>query len=343
MMEAIQYYRHAMHLVPDIEFRISESSTSNTGSSNASNESSTVDNGNNVDGEDKDEEEEEALLSALTTNMLKSHCEPQYPTQDTHISALPVELLIILFRWVISSDLDLRALEQLSMVCRGFYVCSRDPELWRETCLKIFGRSCIMTKDYESWRQMYLERPHLQYNGVYISKSIYYRQGEPSVDNFYQPWHQVEYYRYVRVFSDGVMLMYNTPDEPQNVITKLRKLNCPLPGIMVGRYRTVSDVVTAVLHKENVKEYDPNLHRYRRKNRINNNQVPEAEQTFHVEFGIYGGLERINMKLEFNCYSCHTRYRSTSNTNTTEFDTDNFPPLYFSRVKSFNTTSHKPL
>ena len=53
-----------------------------TGSSNGSNESSSVDNGNDVDGEDKDEEEEEeALLSALTTNMLKSHCEPQHPTQ----------------------------------------------------------------------------------------------------------------------------------------------------------------------------------------------------------------------------------------------------------------------
>lgn len=30
-----------------------------------------------------------------------------------------------IFRWVVSSDLDLRSLEQLSLVCRGFYICAR--------------------------------------------------------------------------------------------------------------------------------------------------------------------------------------------------------------------------
>lgn len=41
------------------------------------------------------------------------------------IAALPREILMYIFRWVVSSDLDMRALEQLSLVCRGFYICSR--------------------------------------------------------------------------------------------------------------------------------------------------------------------------------------------------------------------------
>lgn len=39
--------------------------------------------------------------------------------------ALPLEVLMYIFRWVVSSDLDMRALEQLSLVCRGFYICAR--------------------------------------------------------------------------------------------------------------------------------------------------------------------------------------------------------------------------
>ncbi|XP_072038029.1 F-box only protein 9-like [Amphiura filiformis] len=336
MYEAIQYYRHAIQLVPDIESRISDFSSSNTASSSEP----------SVNGDDDEDEELEDLtaqLSTLTTDTIKHHSEPLYPQKETHISALPVELLLILFRWVVSSDLDLRSLEQLSMVCRGFYVCARDPELWRESCLKIYGKSCILTKEYLSWRHMYLHRPHLQFNGVYISKTSYYRQGEPSMDNLYRPWHLVEYYRYIRVFSDGTMLIYNSPDEPQNVLAKLKYKTSPLPGIMVGRYRLVSDLVTAVLHKENMKEYDPILHRYtRRKHRISM-ALPESEQTFHVELGICSGINRINLKLEFKHYSCHTRYRTTGNSNITEFDVDHFAPLYFSRVKSYNSASSMPL
>lgn len=42
-------------------------------------------------------------------------------------AALPREILMYIFRWVVSSDLDMRTLEQLSLVCRGFYICAR----WR--------------------------------------------------------------------------------------------------------------------------------------------------------------------------------------------------------------------
>jgi len=54
----------------------------------------------------------------------------------THISALPMEIILYIFRWVVSSDLDLRSLEMCSHVCRGFYLCSRDPEIWRLACAR---------------------------------------------------------------------------------------------------------------------------------------------------------------------------------------------------------------
>lgn len=73
------------------------------------------------------------------------------------------------------------------------------------------------------WRQMYLRRPHLNYDGVYISKASYAREGEKSLDNFYRPWHLVEYYRYLRFLSTGIVLFLTTPDEPKQTVAKLRR------------------------------------------------------------------------------------------------------------------------
>lgn len=52
-----------------------------------------------------------------------------------------------IFRWVVSSDLDLRALEQLSLVCRGFYICARSaPPPGQLGCVRARHR-CTRTLD----------------------------------------------------------------------------------------------------------------------------------------------------------------------------------------------------
>lgn len=58
--------------------------------------------------------------------------------------------------------------------------------------------------------------------GVYISKATYARAGEQSLDNFYRPWHLVEYYRYLRFFSNGTVLFLTTPNEPLITVSKLK-------------------------------------------------------------------------------------------------------------------------
>lgn len=101
-----------------------------------------------------------------------------------------------IFRWVVSSELDMRALEQLSLVCRGFYIsarwvaglqsssfCStgseififlyylffciflRDPEIWRSACLRVWGRNCTKVVPFKSWREMFLQRPRVRFDG----------------------------------------------------------------------------------------------------------------------------------------------------------------------------------
>ena len=122
--------------------------------------------------------------------------------QTTHISSLPMKIVLYILQWVVSSELDIQSLETISRVCKGFfYVCARDAEIWRLAYIHAWGVNCgHFEPKYQSWRDMYLQRPRLRYNGCYISKTTYIRPGENSVqDQFYKLWHLVEYYnRYLR-------------------------------------------------------------------------------------------------------------------------------------------------
>ena len=44
---------------------------------------------------------------------------------------------------------------------------------------------------------------YFSYVGVYISTNTYIHIGEPTVGSYYKPCHVVEYYKYLRFFSDG--------------------------------------------------------------------------------------------------------------------------------------------
>ncbi|KAJ8264701.1 hypothetical protein GJAV_G00152750 [Gymnothorax javanicus] len=304
--EAIKYYRMAMQLVPDIEFKINYSRSPDP---------------DNTEDDMRDSEIADLLTYfqqqlILQDSFLKI-CEPELETTQVHISALPTEVLMYIFRWVVSSELDLRALEQLSLVCRGFYICARDPEIWRSACLRVWGRGCTKMMPFSSWREMFLERPRVRFDGVYISKTTYIRQGEESLDGFYRAWHQVDYYRYLRFFSDGQVMMLTTPEDPLTVIPRLRSRNLRLDA--------------------KVADYQKNKF-YRR------SSGPDSDRSFHVGLQLCsGGSQRFN-KLVWIHHSCHITYRSTGETVITAFNVDKtYTPLFFARVKSYTAFSEKPL
>ncbi|XP_071804431.1 F-box only protein 9-like [Asterias amurensis] len=343
LTEAICKYRHAIQLMPDVESKITDYTINRA----MQDEDDDIQDGYQDDDSDNDTQDDgiEDLVSelkSLTTNDIKSHCDPKFPQSSTHISSLPIELLLYIFRWVVSSDLDLRSLEVLSSVCRGFYVCARDPSLWHRACLSLWGRNCCKTKDYSSWRQMYLERPHPNFNGVYITKNTYFRQGETDLDGLYRPWHMVEYYRYVRMFPDGVIMMYSAPDEPKLVVSKIKNKNSSLPGILIGQYGIVDDMVTAILRRENTMDYESGFNRYIRFKR-NKNVKNDISYTFHLEFSVRSAGHHPNCKLEWKSYRCQTHHRPTGNTSVADFEVDGYKPLIFSRVKSYTVNTDKPM
>ncbi|KAL7890446.1 hypothetical protein AOLI_G00027040 [Acnodon oligacanthus] len=335
--EAIKYYKSAMQLVPDIEFKINYNRSPDP---------------DRVGGSYLEENENEIddLLAYFQQQLTVEHssqkiCEPEVETSQVHISALPMEVLMYIFRWVVSCDLDMRALEQLSLVCRGFYICARDPEIWHAACLRVWGRNCTKILPFTSWREMFLERPRVRYDGVYISKTSYIRQGEESLDGFYRKWHQVEYYRYLRFFPDGQVMMLTTPEEPLATVPRLRSRNTRMESILFGHYRLSQDtdnqtkvyVVVSKRKEEKVSEYQ-------RSRFCRRNPAPDSDRTFHVGLQLSsGGRQRFN-KLMWIHHSCHITYRSTGETVITAFDLDKmYTPLFFARVKSYTAFSERPL
>ncbi|CAJ0930521.1 unnamed protein product [Ranitomeya imitator] len=319
----IKFYRRAMQLVPDIEFKINY---------NWSPDADGV--GKNFMDDANDDSKMSDLLSYFQQQLTFQEsslklCQPEYDVSQTHISVLPMEVLMYIFRWVVSSELDLRSLEQLSLVCKGFYICARDPEIWRLACLKVWGRSCVKMVPYITWRQMFLERPRVRCDGVYISKTTYIRQGEQSLDGFYRAWHQI----YEVFFPEGQIIMLTTPEDPQTIVPRLRTKNSRTDAMLLGHYRLSQDtdnqtkVFAVITNKKEEKSAEYQKYRYFRRG-----PVQETDRSFHV------GLQL--------CSSGRYRFNKLVHRETavTAFDIDKmYTPLFFARVKSFTATSERPL
>jgi len=336
--EAIKFYRMAMQLVPDIEFKINYSRPD----------------ADRVEGNYREESDGDGEIEDLVAyfeqqlnleNPFPKICTPDMERNQLHISALPREILMYIFRWVVSSDLDMRALEQLSLVCRGFYICARDPEIWRLACLRVWGRNCTKLGPFVSWREMFVRRPRVRFDGVYISKTSYIRQGEESLDGFYRAWHHVEYFRYLRFFPDGSVVMLTTPEDPLSVVPRLRTRNTRMDSVMLGHFRLSQEtdnqtkVFAVVCKKKEEKAAEIQRNRFCRRN-----PAPEAEHSFHVGLHLSSGGRQSSSKLVWIHHSCHITYKLTGETVITAFDLDRmYTPFFFARVKSYTAFSEQPL
>ncbi|CAH1239851.1 FBXO9 [Branchiostoma lanceolatum] len=182
-----------------------------------------------------------------------------------------------------------------------------------------------------------------RYDGVYISKTSYVRPGEQGLDTFYRPFHMVEYYRYMRFFPDGTMLLLTSADEPYGIVPKLRGKGTSMTGMYTGHYRLQGDKMAAFLKKRNPYEQNQ-YYRYTRGYGRSRENVPQTEQSFHVEMRLADVGQRKNAKLIWLRYSCQILNKRTRTTSVTDFDIDmKYPPLVFSRVKSYMTAAESPL
>jgi len=343
LYEAVRFYRQAMILVPDIEFRVHcrNNATRNEDSSQDNVEANEDDEN---DDDDEDDDDMSDLISRFTrlTSGSAAVCDKKYEQEATHLSCLPPEMLERIMCWLIGSDLDLQALEQIGIVCRGFYMVARNPELWHRACLRVWGIKCGPVGTYGSWRNMFIERPHPLYNGLYISCTTYFRVGENNFqDQNYQPWHVVRYYRYIRFFPEGKVYMLTGSEDPQVSIGFLRNKEVRNQQVLQGNYRIHGSNIS-VLFKRSSRE------RMKKRKKIRGMHVGTTdvqETNFQLEFEIGTVKNNKNWQLSWQDYTIISVYQDErqSVAKPCTNDMNRFPPLKFSRVKSYNLESEEPL
>ncbi|XP_003384131.1 PREDICTED: F-box only protein 9-like [Amphimedon queenslandica] len=327
MSAAILYYRQAIQLVPDIERRATKKER---------------DKDREKEEEEEQEEDEESKDLSVISHSLSTLsiddvtcCHNDSPTTVTHISALPVEIIRYILLLIVINDLDLRSLEQFGMVCKRFYLFSREQLIWRKACVKLWGSGhSMLATPTSNWRHIFITQPHVHFNGVYISRSLYVRTGERSLDRLYKPFHTVVYYRYIRFFTDGSVLYMTSPDSPSMVVNKLNKINEVGGALLSGYYTQSNDTISIV-----VKRYDPSHEQSPRsyKRRGTPINAPTSHQRFHMELVLKNSCRKLSSALKWKKFTCHNIQNSTGRIQTSEYHIDhNYTPFYFSRVKSYS-------
>ncbi|PIA47423.1 hypothetical protein AQUCO_01400234v1 [Aquilegia coerulea] len=159
---------------------------------------------------------------------------PYYDQALIH-RCLPDELLFEVFARMTPYSLGKGA-----CVCRKWRYTIRNPVFWRSACLKAWQASgplenykLVQSKYEYSWRKMWLLRPRIRTDGLYVSRNTYIRVGvaEWKVTN---PVHLVCYYRYMRFFPSGRFLYKNSSHKVKDVAKcmnfRASKADCVFSG-----------------------------------------------------------------------------------------------------------------
>ena len=184
-------------------------------------------------------------------------------------TVLSEEILALVFSYLPPKYLGI-----LQCVCQMFWNAAQAPSLWKAACVDAFAavsqgvNERLLREHYgSSWKRMFLERPHLFFDGVYVSRNTYIRTGvtEWKVKN---PVHLVAYYRYYRFFKDGT-LVYRT--SPETLAKVAKSLQGPAAGhlreessscvaksrkkgestVFLGKWRLVGEKLYTVLRYDN--------------------------------------------------------------------------------------------
>eukprot|EP00117_Sycon_ciliatum_P006775 scpid47602/ scgid10165/ F-box only protein 9 len=275
-----------------------------------------------------------------------SQIEPEVPGMPgTHISALPADVLQCIFEWVVSSSLDVYTLEKLSEVCRQFYLWSRYHVLWRAVCRRIWGKATIAAPEL-SWRDHYLTVSHPLYHGCYVSSTMYYRSGEKSLDEFYKPYHTVVYYRYIRFFVDGALIIGCGSKHPRLVVGKLTPGTVSVPGVdaYAGTYCIQGDKIIGTYTVERPSDHSAAAASGRRRAGQQQDRNDVMRHIFHMGWHLEATKRQPFNRLVWDHYYYESLHPQRGLVYRDDLQLGNFyPPAIFSRVKSYTQYVTGPL
>lgn len=160
--------------------------------------------------------------------------------------SLPDELLFEVFTRMTPYNLG-----RAACVCRKWRYTVRNPVFWRNACLKAWQLSgvvenyMILQSRYDSsWRKMWLLRPRIRTDGLYVSRNTHLRAGvaEWMITN---PVHLVCYFRYLRFYPSGRFVYTNSPTKVKDAVKHLNFHSSKTGSVYSGHYTLSDDKVEA--------------------------------------------------------------------------------------------------
>ena len=179
--------------------------------------------------------------------------------EKTTVADLPEEVLNQIVHHTIVSSAG-SAYTALSLTCQKLFLMTLDRAIWRDLCLRTYwpqvylnaGAAVKSDSEYDDyrirleeearahykddWQRMFIEKPRIRYDGIYIATCDYTRPGEREGSlQWTNPVHLVTYFRYARFYSDGRCLTLLTSSEPKDVVHQVR-LDSKLKGLQPGTW-----------------------------------------------------------------------------------------------------------
>ncbi|KAJ3416031.1 F-box only protein 9 [Chytridiales sp. JEL 0842] len=226
-------------------------------------------------------------------------------------SSLPEEVIIQVIKWCLI--IDMNSLISLSSVSQSFDALTKHRTIYKELCRSFLRPERSFTTLQEElvlyggdWFNMWLDKPRIRFDGVYISKVNYIRSGY--VDSFHNSFLVVTYYRYLRFFPDQSLISWTTTVEPaQGVKTIVPEAK--MKGMALGSYKVNG-------HEVLITTKDPSSKR----------------NTFYLTLKLASSKRGKNNKLSWVDYF---HIRDDDESTKAEITSNQLKPFIFARVKSF--------
>lgn len=174
------------------------------------------------------------------------------PPEDSALlhRMLPDELLLAVFQHMSPINLG-----RAACVCRKWWYTIRTPSIWQTACLSALqdcseeDQEKLLKRTYwSSWRRMWILRPRLRVDGIYVSRNTYIRCGIVEW-NTKNPVHMVCYFRYLRFLPNGKAFYKVTPQFLKEVAKSMagRVSTAKADGVLVGRWTLTDSLMEAAV------------------------------------------------------------------------------------------------
>ncbi|KAJ3191524.1 F-box only protein 9 [Irineochytrium annulatum] len=138
-------------------------------------------------------------LLALVASGHDAPFNPRDASKPCPLARLPQGVISAIVRWAVV--LDGENLVRVSLVCKQVYLCSRSRTIWREMCARNHAALAphrALTEECRvehggDWLAMWLRRPRVRSDGIFISRVNYVKQGY--AESYSNPILMVTYFR----------------------------------------------------------------------------------------------------------------------------------------------------